>query len=78
LIPVGNEGGCEGIDAAAFSPRTKFIYEGARCEPATFQTSPRNTGPADGGLFVGSAIADLIPGVTGFGILARPIPPAEK
>jgi quinohemoprotein ethanol dehydrogenase len=67
LIAVGDDGGCEGV-AAAFSPRTKFIYYGARYEPARYHTSPANTGPNDVGKFLGSTFAELIPGVTDFGI----------
>ena len=68
LVPVGDEGGCEGMDAAAFSPRTKFIYYGARYEPTTFQTSPTNTGPDAAGFLIGSTATEVIPGVTSFGI----------
>jgi quinohemoprotein ethanol dehydrogenase len=68
LVLVGDEGGCEGMDAAAFSPRTKFIYYGARYESTTFQTSPTNTGPDAAGIFLGSTVAEVIPGVTSFGI----------
>jgi quinohemoprotein ethanol dehydrogenase len=68
LVPVGDEGGCEGMDAAAFSPRTKFIYYGTRYEPTTFQTSPTNTGPEAGSFFLGSTVTEVIPGVTSFGI----------
>jgi len=62
LIPVSDGGSCEGIDAAAFSPRTKFIYYGARYEPSAFQTSPTNTS------FWGATVAEVIPGVTASGI----------
>ncbi len=67
LIAVGDDGGCEGV-AAAFSPRTKFIYYGARYEPARYHSSPTNTGPDAAGKFLGSTFAELIPGVTDFGI----------
>ena len=67
LIAVGDDGGCEGV-AAAFSPRTKFIYYGTRYEPARYHTSPDNLGPDAGGLFLGSAFDEVIPGVTDFGI----------
>ncbi|MBV9911138.1 MAG: PQQ-binding-like beta-propeller repeat protein [Sinobacteraceae bacterium] len=67
LIPVGDDGGCEGVPAA-FSPRTKFIYYGARYEPATYHTTPDNTGPSPDGTFLGSSFAEVIPGVTDFGI----------
>jgi quinohemoprotein ethanol dehydrogenase len=67
LIAVGDDGGCEGIPAA-FSPRTHFIYYGARYEPAMYHTFPANTGPDAGGLFLGSTFAEVIPGVTDFGI----------
>jgi alcohol dehydrogenase (cytochrome c) len=67
LIPVGDDGGCEGV-AAAFSPRTKFIYYGTRYEPARYHTFPANTGPDASGKFLGSSFAELIPGVTDFGI----------
>jgi alcohol dehydrogenase (cytochrome c) len=67
LIAVGDDGGCEGV-AAAFSPRTKFIYYGTRYEPARYHTFPTNTGPNAGGEFLGSTFDELIPGVTDFGI----------
>src|SRR5260370_1552748 len=67
LIAVGDDGGCEGV-AAASSPRTKFIYYGARYEPARYHTSPTNTGPEAGGKFLGSTFAELIRGGTDFGI----------
>ena len=67
LIAVGDDGGCEGV-AAAFSPRTKFIYYGTRYEPARYHTFPTNTGPDAGGLFLGSTFDEIIPGVTDFGI----------
>jgi quinohemoprotein ethanol dehydrogenase len=67
LIAVGDDGGCEGIPAA-FSPRTKLIYYGARYEPARYHTFPENTGPDAGGLFLGSSFDEVIPGVTDFGI----------
>ena len=67
LVAVGDDGGCEGVPAA-FSPRTHFIYYGARYEPARYHTSPDNTGPDAGGLFLGSSFDEVIPGVTDFGI----------
>jgi quinohemoprotein ethanol dehydrogenase len=67
LIAVGDDGGCEGV-AAAFSPRTKFIYYGARYEPARYHSFPTNTGQDAAGKFLGSTFAELIPGVTDFGI----------
>jgi alcohol dehydrogenase (cytochrome c) len=67
LIAVGDDGACEGV-AAAFSPRTKFIYYGARYEPARYRSSPTNTGPNAQDKFLGSTFAELIPGVTDFGI----------
>jgi alcohol dehydrogenase (cytochrome c) len=67
LIAVGDDGGCEGV-AAAFSPRTKFIYYGARYEPARYHTFPNNLGPDPGGVFLGSSFDEVIPGVTDFGI----------
>jgi quinohemoprotein ethanol dehydrogenase len=67
LIAVGDDGGCEGVPAA-FSPRTKFIYYGARYEPARYHTFPANEGPDAGGLFLGSSFDEVIPGVTDFGI----------
>jgi quinohemoprotein ethanol dehydrogenase len=67
LIAVGDDGGCEGIPGA-FSPRTQFIYYGARYEPAMYHTFPANIGPDAGGLFLGSSFAEVIPGVTDFGI----------
>jgi quinohemoprotein ethanol dehydrogenase len=67
LIAVGDDGGCEGIPAA-FSPRTQYIYYGARYEPAMYHTFPSNIGPDAGGLFLGSSFAEVIPGVTDIGI----------
>jgi PQQ-dependent dehydrogenase (methanol/ethanol family) len=67
LIAVGDDGGCEGV-AAAFSPRTKFIYYGARYEPAIYHSFPTNTGQDSEGKFLGSTFAETIPGVTDFGI----------
>jgi quinohemoprotein ethanol dehydrogenase len=61
LIVPGDDGGCEGIPQA-YSPRTKFVYYGARYEPAVYQTSPNNT------TFLGSTFSELIPGVKDFGI----------
>ena len=42
LIMPGDNGGCE-WNAAAFSPRTKFVYYGARHDPDVFKTHPGNT-----------------------------------
>jgi quinohemoprotein ethanol dehydrogenase len=42
LLMGGPEQGCE-WPPAAYSPRTKYIYYGARYEPAIFQTFPNNT-----------------------------------
>src|SRR5258708_22774884 len=42
LIMPGDNGGCEWAPAA-FSPRTKFIYYGARHDPDVFKTQSGNT-----------------------------------
>jgi alcohol dehydrogenase (cytochrome c) len=67
LISPGDDGGCEWAPAA-FSPRTGFVYYGTRYEPTTFHTFPGNQGPDGGGLFLGSAFGDAVPGVTDFGL----------
>lgn len=68
IIVPGDDGACEGI-AQGYSPRTKFVYYGARYEPTTFHTSPNNKKPT-GGLFLGSSFDELTPqeGVTNFGL----------
>ncbi|MDQ6767580.1 MAG: PQQ-binding-like beta-propeller repeat protein [Candidatus Eremiobacteraeota bacterium] len=67
LINPGDDGGCE-FPPAAFSPRTQFVYYGARYEPALYQTPRSNEGPNDKGLFLGSKFAEVVPGVRDFGI----------
>jgi quinohemoprotein ethanol dehydrogenase len=61
LLMGGPEQGCE-WPPAAYSPRTKYIYYGARYEPAIFRTAPNNT---EG--FASSAVT-VIPGVQTRGI----------
>jgi quinohemoprotein ethanol dehydrogenase len=61
LLMPGPESGCE-WPPAAYSPRTKYIYYGARYEPAIFQTFPNNT---EG--FASSAVV-VVPGVRARGI----------
>lgn len=66
LIQPGDDGACE-FPGAAFSPRTKFVYYGARYEPTTYHTFQNNTAPNAQGLFLGSSFEEQIPGVRDFG-----------
>jgi alcohol dehydrogenase (cytochrome c) len=61
LIQPGTDGGCE-WPPAAFSPRTGYIYYGARYEPAAYHTTQDNT------TGFGSTDVTSMPGVTDFGI----------
>jgi outer membrane protein assembly factor BamB len=61
LLMGGPEQGCE-WPPAAYSPRTGYIYYGARYEPAIFRTAPNNT---EG--FASSVVVN-IPGVQTRGI----------
>ena len=67
VIEPGDDGGCE-MPPAAYSPRTKYVYYGARYEPAVYKTFRTNDGPDSKGAFLGSKFAEKIPGVTDFGI----------
>ena len=49
----------------AFSPRTKFIYHGARYVPQVFQTAPGNVG---GTLPGWGSTTDDVPGIVEFGV----------
>jgi quinohemoprotein ethanol dehydrogenase len=61
LIQPGTDGGCE-WPPAAYSPRTGYIYYGARYEPNTFTTSQ------DATTGFGSESEGVVPGVTDYGI----------
>src|SRR5260370_10708948 len=67
----GDNGGCE-WNPAAFSPRTKFVYYGARHDPDVFKTHPGNTDlipePVNGDLHLGSTFINHVPGARPFGI----------
>lgn len=67
LSQPGDDGGCE-FPAAAFSPRTNFVYYGTRYEPSTYHTFLGNDFPNSKGVFLGSAFDEVIPGVTDFGL----------
>ncbi|HYU44614.1 MAG TPA: PQQ-binding-like beta-propeller repeat protein [Terriglobales bacterium] len=71
LIMPGDNGGCEWAPAA-FSPRTKFVYYGARHDPDVFQTHSGNTSlvpqPVNGDLHLGSTFFNHVPGARPFGI----------
>ena len=71
LIMPGDNGGCE-WNPAAYSPRTKFVYYGARHDPDVFQTHPGNTdlvpNPPNGDLHLGSTFFNHVPGARPFGI----------
>jgi len=67
LIMPGDDGGCE-WNPAAFSPRTKSVYYGARHEPHLFKTFPDNRGPNAAGLFLGSTFINRVPGTKPFGL----------
>ena len=71
LIMPGDNGGCE-WNPAAYSPRTKFVYYGARHDPDVFKTHPANTDlipePVNGDLHLGSTFFNHVPGARPFGI----------
>jgi len=67
LIQPGDDGGCE-FPPAAFSPRTHFVYYGGRYEPAVYSSYPTDFGPNHEGQYLGSKMAELIPGVTDYGV----------
>ena len=71
LIMPGDNGGCE-WNPAAYSPRTKFVYYGARHDPDVFKTHSGNTDvipePVNGDLHLGSTFINHVPGARPFGI----------
>jgi glucose dehydrogenase len=71
LIMPGDNGGCE-WNPAAYSPRTKFVYYGARQEPDLFKTHSGNTSlipeAVNGDLHLGSTFMNQVPGVKPFGM----------
>jgi quinohemoprotein ethanol dehydrogenase len=71
LIIPGDNGGCEWAPAA-FSPRTKFVYYGARNDPDVFKTHSGNTSlvhqAVNGDLHLGSTFINHVPGAKPFGL----------
>ena len=67
LIMPGDDGGCEWAPAA-YSPRTHFVYYGARHEPHLFQTRKGNNSILPNGLHLGSNFINRVPGSKPFGI----------
>jgi quinohemoprotein ethanol dehydrogenase len=71
LIMPGDNGGCE-WNPAAYSPRTKFVYYGARHDPDVFQTHSGNTSlipeAVNGDLHLGSSFINHVPGAKPFGL----------
>ncbi len=71
LIMPGDNGGCE-WNPAAFSPRTKYVYYGARHDPDVFKTHSGNTSlipeAVNGDLHLGSTFINHVPGAKPFGI----------
>jgi quinohemoprotein ethanol dehydrogenase len=71
LIMPGDNGGCEWAPAA-YSPRTKYVYYGARQEPDVFKTHSGNTSlvpqAVNGDLHLGSQFTNHVPGVKPFGM----------
>jgi glucose dehydrogenase len=71
LIMPGDNGGCEWAPAA-YSPRTKYVYYGARQEPDVFKTHSGNTSlvpqAVNGDLHLGSQFINHVPGVKPFGM----------
>jgi outer membrane protein assembly factor BamB len=67
----GDNGGCEWAPAA-YSPRTKYVYYGARQEPDVFKTHSGNTSlvpqAVNGDLHLGSQFINHVPGVKPFGM----------
>jgi quinohemoprotein ethanol dehydrogenase len=70
MIP-GDNGGCEWAPAA-FSPRTKFVYYGARHDPDVFKTHSGNKSliheAVNGDLHLGSTFINHVPGAKPFGL----------
>jgi len=71
LIMPGDNGGCE-WNPAAYSPRTKFVYYGARHDPDVFKTHSGNDSlipqAVNGDLHLGSTFINHVPGAKPFGL----------
>jgi glucose dehydrogenase len=71
LIMPGDNGGCE-WNPAAYSPRTKFVYYGARHDPDVFKTHSGNSSlipqAVNGDLHLGSTFINHVPGAKPFGL----------
>jgi glucose dehydrogenase len=71
LIMPGDNGGCEWAPAG-YSPRTKFVYYGARHDPDVFKTQAGNDSlipqAVNGDLHLGSTFINHVPGAKPFGI----------
>jgi glucose dehydrogenase len=71
LIMPGDNGGCE-WNPAGYSPRTKYVYYGARHDPDVFKTHSGNTSlipePVNGDLHLGSTFINHVPGAKPFGL----------
>ncbi len=71
LIMPGDNGGCE-WNPAGFSPRTKYVYYGARHDPDVFKTHSGNTSlipeAVNGDLHLGSTFINHVPGAKPFGL----------
>ncbi len=71
LIMPGDNGGCE-WNPAGFSPRTKYVYYGARHDPDVFKTHSGNTSvipeAVNGDLHLGSTFINHVPGAKPFGV----------
>jgi len=71
LIMPGDNGGCEWAPAA-YSPRTKYVYYGARQEPDVFKTHSGNVSlvhqAVNGDLHLGSQFINSVPGAKPFGM----------
>jgi quinohemoprotein ethanol dehydrogenase len=71
LIMPGDNGGCEWAPAA-FSPRTKYVYYGARHDPDVFKTRSGNDSltpqAVNGDLHLGSTFFNHVPGAKPFGL----------
>ena len=71
LIMPGDNGGCEWAPAG-YSPRTKYVYYGARHDPDVFKTHSGNTSlvhqAVNGDLHLGSTFFNHVPGAKPFGL----------
>jgi quinohemoprotein ethanol dehydrogenase len=71
LIMPGDNGGCE-WNPAAYSPRTKYVYYGARHDPDVFKTQAGNDSlipqAVNGDLHLGSTFINHVPGAKPFGL----------